>query len=193
MLKLKEFVKDEQSGSLSVSFDQKESIVVLLLDLTTKGFKAQSEQYKQAYSLKALMWLKEEFIGMEETFKLTNPIMDAFASAVLDGRDSSIEQYLLVNWTKNLSLRDLVDRVAISCRFSSSKGETFNCLLNWILKNRLEGEKAWALEDFRKVILYVAHNILASDSRDTSSQFLDLAVEKFSAKRVRDFIEIQLI
>jgi len=37
------------------------------------------------------MWLKEEFIGLEETFKLTNPIMDAFAQAVIDGRDSSIE------------------------------------------------------------------------------------------------------
>jgi len=25
------------------------------------------------------MWLKDEFIGLEETFKLTNDIMDVFA------------------------------------------------------------------------------------------------------------------
>jgi hypothetical protein len=37
------------------------------------------------------MWLKEEFIGLEETFKLTNPVMDIFYQAVIDGRDASIE------------------------------------------------------------------------------------------------------
>jgi hypothetical protein len=37
------------------------------------------------------MWLKEEFIGLEETFRLTNQIMDIFVIAILDGKDSSIE------------------------------------------------------------------------------------------------------
>jgi len=37
------------------------------------------------------MWLKDEFIGLEETFKLTNDIMDVFAQAILNGKDSSIE------------------------------------------------------------------------------------------------------
>jgi len=90
-------------------------------------------------------------------------------------------------------LRDTIDRVAVSCRFSSKKGETFNCLLNWIMKNKLEGGATWALEDFRKVILFVAQNILAADSSDTCKKFVDIAVDKFSSRRVRDFIEIQLI
>ena len=91
LLKLKELVKDEQNGQIQITFEQKEQIINLLLMLTTSGYKNPQEQCKQAYSLKALMWLKEEFIGLEETFKLTNPIMDAFAQAVIDGRDSSIE------------------------------------------------------------------------------------------------------
>lgn len=63
------------------------------------------------------MWLKDEFIGLEETFKLTNDIMDVFAQAILDGKDSSIEQYLLNFWIKDLSLRDLIDRIQVTCRF----------------------------------------------------------------------------
>jgi hypothetical protein len=84
--------------------------------MTTQGYANQKEQYKQAYSLKALMWLKDEFIGLEETFKLTNDIMDVFAQAILSGKDSSIEQYLLNFWVKDLSLRDLIDRVHVTCR-----------------------------------------------------------------------------
>jgi hypothetical protein len=78
-------------GQLEVTFEQKERIVNLLLQLTTKGYKNPQEQYKQAYSLKALMWLKDEFIGLEETFKLTVSVMDAFSRAILDSKDSSIE------------------------------------------------------------------------------------------------------
>lgn len=63
------------------------------------------------------MWLKDEFIGLEETFKLTNDIMDVFAQAIISGKDSSIEQYLLNFWIKDLSLRDLVDRIQVTCRF----------------------------------------------------------------------------
>ena len=71
--------------------DQKKQIMLLLLQMTTQGYQNSKEQYKQAYSLKALMWLKDEFIGLEETFKLTNDIMDVFAQAILNGKDSSIE------------------------------------------------------------------------------------------------------
>ena len=39
LLKLKELVKEEQSGSVVVSFEQKEQIVNLLLSLTTSGYK----------------------------------------------------------------------------------------------------------------------------------------------------------
>ena len=69
------------------------------------------------------MWLKEEFIGLEETFKLTNPILDCFCRAVIEGRDASIEQYLLNFWTKSLSLRDSLDRIQISSRQSQENSE----------------------------------------------------------------------
>ena len=118
LLALKELVKEEQAGKLSLSFDRKEKIVNKLLCLTTIGYKNPSEQYKQAYSLKALMWLKEEFIGLEECFKLTHLVLDIFARAMIDGRDSSIEQYLLNFWVKDLTLRDIVDRIYISAKFA---------------------------------------------------------------------------
>lgn len=80
------------------------------------------------------MWLKDEFIGLEETFKLTVSVMDAFARAILDSKDSSIEQYLLNFWTKDLSLRDTVDRIHIHCRFSGeSQKEEFLILFKWVL------------------------------------------------------------
>ena len=39
LLKLKELVKEEQSGSVVVTFEEKEQIVNLLLSLTTSGYK----------------------------------------------------------------------------------------------------------------------------------------------------------
>jgi hypothetical protein len=78
------------------------------------------------------MWLKDEFIGLEETFKLTNDIMDVFAQAILTGKDSSIEQYLLNFWVKDLSLRDLVDRVHVTCRLEQNSVEYFNILFSWL-------------------------------------------------------------
>lgn len=62
------------------------------------------------------MWLKEELIGLEECFKLTDKIMNSYIQAIEGGRDSSIEQYLLNFWTKDLSLRDLVDRTNVCCK-----------------------------------------------------------------------------
>ena len=64
------------------------------------------------------MWLKEEFLGLEECFKLTHLILDFFARAMLEQRDSSIEQYLLSFWSKDLSMRDLIDRVQVSTRYA---------------------------------------------------------------------------
>ena len=38
--------------------------------------------------------------------------MQSYAKADFEGRDNSVEQYLLNNWIKDLSLRDLIDRIA---------------------------------------------------------------------------------
>ncbi len=115
---MKELVKEVQTGQISFDFDIKQKIIEKLLSLTTAGYHNPSEQYKQAYSLKALMWLKEEFIGLEETFKLSHLVMDGFSRAMLEERDSSIEQYLLNFWCKDLSLRDITDRIQ-ACSKSS--------------------------------------------------------------------------
>lgn len=43
LLKLKELVKDEQNGQIQITFDQKEQIIGVLLDLTTLGYKNPQE------------------------------------------------------------------------------------------------------------------------------------------------------
>lgn len=37
------------------------------------------------------MWLKDELIGNEDTFKLTSAVMNLYAKASFEGKDSSIE------------------------------------------------------------------------------------------------------
>jgi len=100
------------------------------------------------------MWLKEEFIGLEECFKLTHLILDFFSRSIIDGRDSSIEQYLLNFWTKELSLRDIVDRISVATRFATELNtEVFRILLNWLIHQKINGETPmeWTLDDFRKI------------------------------------------
>ena len=88
----------------------------MLLHLTTKGYSNPQEQYKQAYSLKALMWLKDEFIGLEETYKIAPQVLQAYSKSIIDEKDSSIEKYLLNFWVKDLSLRDLIDRIQVTIK-----------------------------------------------------------------------------
>jgi hypothetical protein len=67
--------------------------------------------------------------------------MDAFVQAVIDNRDSSIEQYLLNFWTKNLSLRDTIDRIFTCCRFAPDmKVEMFNILFTWIFNLKIDAK-----------------------------------------------------
>ena len=44
-------------------------------------------QYKQAYALKALMWMKEETLGIEDCFRLTQKIMFVYANADAEDLD----------------------------------------------------------------------------------------------------------
>lgn len=148
------------------------------------------------------MWLKEEFIGLEECFKFTHLILSAFSDAMIDQRDSSIEQYLLNFWSKDLSLRDINDRISFCIQQTPYRQQDiFNILFSWIVNQRLQDENAstqWILDDFRKVANLIASNILRSidlnlDDVELGMKFIDIAVNKFSAKKVRDFMEIQLI
>ena len=63
--------------------------------------------------MKALMWMKEETLGVEDCFKLTQRVMDVYSTSEMDGNDSTVELYLLNFWTKELSFRDLCDRILL--------------------------------------------------------------------------------
>jgi hypothetical protein len=204
LLKLKQLVGDEQSGRVApTTFEQKEQIVSLLIRITTQGYRSPAEQYKQAYSLKALMWLKEEFIGLQETFQLTFSVMNPYTFARFEERDHSIEKYLLDFWTKDLSLRDCIDRIQYTCTISMVDSEsTFFFLFEWLLEKRIfsgaqEDTAAWEIEDFRKIAPKIASILVKGGGSEerrvratTILKFIDVCVDRYGAKKFRDFIEI---
>lgn len=178
----------------------------MLIQITTQGYKNPTEQYKQAYSLKALMWLKEEFIGLQETFQLTFSIMNPYVLARFEERDHSIERYLLDFWTKDLSLRDCIDRIQHTGRISIVDSEsTFFFLFEWLLEKRVFAEDqkdtaSWVIEDFRKAAPMIASILVKGknseehqDRATTILKFIDVCVDRFGAQKFRDFIEIQLM
>ena len=77
----------------------------------------------------------------------------------------------------------------------------FNSLFSWVVNTRVVGDKAdpiWSLEDFRKIAGMIATNVVESrdmqlDDQEMCTKFIEIACSKFGAKKVRDFMEIQLI
>jgi hypothetical protein len=67
------------------------------------------------------MWMKEETLGVEDCFKLTQRVMKVFAMSEIGEHDSTVELYLLNFWTKDLSIRDLCDRMALCVINSDGK------------------------------------------------------------------------
>ena len=63
--------------------------------------------------MKALMWMKEETLGIEDCFRLTQRVMRVFAKSEADELDATVELYLLNFWAKDLSIRDLTDRIGL--------------------------------------------------------------------------------
>jgi len=80
--------------------------------------------------LKAILWMREEVYGLEESFKLALHITNAFAKAEVNNKDTSVELYLLNHWVRDFSLRDIIDRVSLS---STSNEHYFPSLLTWLL------------------------------------------------------------
>ena len=117
------------------------------------------------------MWMKEETLGVEDCFKLTQNVMSIFAKAEIDEHDSTVEQYLLNFWTKDLSIRDLADRLALCVINSDGKDpaaqtgysislaqtanklqlQTFNHLLKWFASKRLFPDENEAAESSQAV------------------------------------------
>jgi len=61
--------------------------------------------------LKALMWMKEETMGVDDSFQLLRYVLNAYATQILQQVDASVEEYLLNFWVKDLSIRDVCDRI----------------------------------------------------------------------------------
>lgn len=57
------------------------------------------------------MWMKEETMGLEDSFKLTARILQVYLMQINKQIDASVELYLLNFWVRELSIRDLADRI----------------------------------------------------------------------------------
>ena len=82
LLMFKELAKEQ------LTFDTKQLIFNKLLDIVgmPAGGNIQQQQYKQAYALKALMWMKEETMGVDDCFQLTSGVLLCFLRAEMSGR-----------------------------------------------------------------------------------------------------------
>lgn len=168
-----------------LSFEIKEQIFEKLLSIIEEGSAAQ--QQKQAYALKVLMWMREEAIGLQECFELTQRVMNVYTSAELEGHDSTVELYLLNFWTKELSVRDICDRISFcvlslatptrsnysnftvkqSAEMDNKQIDLFDCLLAWFVKERLFPEKKqadWEISDLRKIVFPLCQATLDTKS-----------------------------
>ena len=139
------------------------------------------------------MWMKEETLGVEDCFLLTQKVMSAFAKSEMARSDTTVEVYLLNFWTKDLSIRDLCDRIAVCVssvdqsneledlearcytaanqeRVSKKQLVLFNILGKWLQEKRLsdkrndEGDCEWQISDLRKIVLFLAQSVCELDS-----------------------------
>lgn len=106
--------KDLAQKNAMLSLKTKSLIFNKLLAIVGEVFTSNTqEQKRQALALKALMWMKEETLGVEDCFLLTQKVMSAFARSEINRSDTTVEVYLLNFWSKDLSIRDLCDRIAV--------------------------------------------------------------------------------
>lgn len=70
--------------------------------------------------------------------------------------------------------------------------KTFGVCFRWLLNQRLQAstdDDKWSIEDLRKISIYLAKNIKAIEVKD----FIQQCGEQFGVKKVREFMEIQLM
>ena len=58
--------------------------------------------------------MKEETLGIEDCFRLTQKVMSVYATSDAEDQDCTVELYLLNFWSKDLSIRDLTDRIGLA-------------------------------------------------------------------------------
>ena len=140
--------------------------------------------------MKALNWMKDELFTLEDTFQLTDKLIEAYANLKDLNKDASCELDLLNKWTCDLSLRDLCDRVAAS---AAKYPENFIFMFSWLVTFKLGSEPDYHLEDLRKIGVYIAANLPAGDNGNEVSDFFDGAVSKFGQDRTKEAFEIMLM
>lgn len=129
--------------------------------------------------------MKEETMGVEDTFRLTDRVLAAYAHRCSEEMDASVELYLLNFWVKELSVRDICDRVAVA----SSEIDDFCILLGWFDEHHLKGKQGWKLSDLRKITQLLAESIL--DSRgEAARKFMVQCVELEGEDKVMQTMEI---
>ena len=101
--------------------------------------------------------MKEEIFGIEDCFKFSTYVMHTFTKTELEGRDNSVELYLLNHWVKDLTIRDLIDRIST---ISAQDEKCFLSIFKWFMLQSLMGtEVKWQIDDFRKVALLMGKYI----------------------------------
>ena len=122
-------------------------------------------------------------MGLDDTFKLTHKVINVYLQQIYKEIDASVELYLLNFWVKDLSIRDIADRITLAVNefkdsFSRSshrsnsqqtKGQSvtdeqldaFNIIFAWFDEHWLIPQaQSWKLGDLRKIALLICESII---------------------------------
>jgi len=127
-----------------------------------------------------------------------------------------VEVYLLNFWVKDLSIRDLADRISVcvtnfkvqesrnssrshrsSSNLSEPQQEAFRVMFTWFDEQWLtpQAEK-WRLSDLRKIALFICESVSNQRNKlvvELCKKFIKHCVERESQEKVLEFMEIQLM
>ena len=89
-----------------------------------------------------------------------------------------MELYLLNFWVKDMSVRDVCDRI-------QDARAHFEILLEWFTATVLTPQEGWKLSDLRKIASLIAESVLrGSHSNKTACELLALCVEREGSEQV---------
>jgi hypothetical protein len=123
----------QMENNPAADMQTKQAVFAKLLSMIVLPSHTQDQKVQQAYSLKALMWMKQQIFGIEETFRTTDQVMLKYGLAKLSERESSVELYLLNFWTTDLSMRDLCDRINTASNTQEVTQKLFTHLFDWLM------------------------------------------------------------
>jgi hypothetical protein len=82
----------------------------------------------------------------------------------------------------------LIDRVSNASTLNEA---IFKPIFTWLMMHSLNGntEEKWSIDDFRKIAILLAKN----HKDEQVAEFFNQAVENFGNRKIREFMEIQLM